>query len=227
MGSDIYLGTSQRGICQRIESLGTSSWVGMITSFGYEMSLAAPWAFGLDCEERKWAFYDDGETKMQRDRKWTITHNVPGNTTRPSLLGLLTSSFSIRHCPRAEKLSRDFFLYRSSRRAGRVLPDTRTNWCTPRLSALVRRTCSTRSCAPPKPGPRNGPSNTWIPSSALPTAKSSPKTTTWQGFASCSTLASSSRMARAISRQDEVWTMMRSDWAGKTWTSLRRLPWNG
>lgn len=36
----------------------------MVTSFWYEMSLASPWAFGMDYPGRKWTFYDEGETKI-------------------------------------------------------------------------------------------------------------------------------------------------------------------
>lgn len=36
----------------------------MVTGFWYEVSLAAPWTFGLDYKNRKCTFYDDGETKI-------------------------------------------------------------------------------------------------------------------------------------------------------------------
>lgn len=54
----------QRSICKLITDLGESAWVGVVTSFWYEMSLASPWAFGMDYESRKWTFYDDGETRI-------------------------------------------------------------------------------------------------------------------------------------------------------------------
>ncbi|KAF3001745.1 hypothetical protein E8E14_006988 [Neopestalotiopsis sp. 37M] len=65
LGSDILLGLKERSICQKIEDLGQkSAWIGMVTSFWYEMSLASPWAFGMDYPGRKWTFYDEGETKI-------------------------------------------------------------------------------------------------------------------------------------------------------------------
>ncbi|KAH6656469.1 CipA protein [Truncatella angustata] len=64
LGSDVLLGLAQRAARKQIEGSGRSAWIGMVTSFWYEISLCAPWGFGMDYKNRKWTFYDDGETKI-------------------------------------------------------------------------------------------------------------------------------------------------------------------
>ncbi|KAK9426343.1 putative CipA protein [Seiridium unicorne] len=64
LGTDIMLGLRERATVKQIEDLGASAWIGMVTSFWYEMSLAGPVAFGMDYKNRKWTFYDDGEAKI-------------------------------------------------------------------------------------------------------------------------------------------------------------------
>ncbi|KAK6210892.1 hypothetical protein LQW54_005769 [Pestalotiopsis sp. IQ-011] len=64
LSADVLLGLRQRAACRLVSDLGASAWVGVVTSFWYEMSLASPWAFGMDYEARKWTFYDDGETRI-------------------------------------------------------------------------------------------------------------------------------------------------------------------
>lgn len=64
LSADVLLGLRQRAVCRLISDLGASAWIGVVTSFWYELSLASPWAFGMDYGSRKWTFYDDGETRI-------------------------------------------------------------------------------------------------------------------------------------------------------------------
>lgn len=64
-GEDILLGPTELEARTRIEELGVSAWVGMVTSFWYEYSLGfGPTRYGLDWKERSFTFFDEGETKI-------------------------------------------------------------------------------------------------------------------------------------------------------------------
>ncbi|PPJ49916.1 hypothetical protein CBER1_04694 [Cercospora berteroae] len=56
----------QKNVAARklIEELGQSSYIGVVTGFWYEWSLAIGPAFGIDIEKREATLFDDGETKI-------------------------------------------------------------------------------------------------------------------------------------------------------------------
>ncbi|KAI0016257.1 CipA protein [Xylariomycetidae sp. FL0641] len=65
MGSDALMGPMLVKRVRKIEEIGKSSWIGMITGFWYEFSLGVgPCAYGMDWANRTFTFYDDGETKI-------------------------------------------------------------------------------------------------------------------------------------------------------------------
>ncbi|KAL7624633.1 hypothetical protein AAE478_006202 [Parahypoxylon ruwenzoriense] len=65
MANDVLLGRAEAPIRKLIEELGKSAWIGMVTSFWYEYSLGlGAETFGMDWKKRTWAFFDDGETKI-------------------------------------------------------------------------------------------------------------------------------------------------------------------
>lgn len=50
---------------RKIEELGVSSWIGVVTSFWYEFSVKnGPECYGFDLKDYKATFIDDGETKI-------------------------------------------------------------------------------------------------------------------------------------------------------------------
>jgi hypothetical protein len=62
---DILAGENERAIRALIEKLGKSAWIGTITGHWYEYSLGlGPTTYGMDWKQRKFTFYDDGETKV-------------------------------------------------------------------------------------------------------------------------------------------------------------------
>ena len=63
--ADDILMPSHREVRARIEKLGTSAWISMITGHWYEYSLGGGAArYGLDWKNRTFTFFDDGDVKM-------------------------------------------------------------------------------------------------------------------------------------------------------------------
>lgn len=65
MAQECLLGKYDAPVRKLIEELGVSSWIGVVTGFWYEYSLGfGEQTYGMDWVNRKWTFFDDGETKM-------------------------------------------------------------------------------------------------------------------------------------------------------------------
>lgn len=64
LADDVFFG-GDRDIRRRIDELGVSAWMAVITSFWYEFSLGfGPLCYGLDWAGRTFTFYDEGACKI-------------------------------------------------------------------------------------------------------------------------------------------------------------------
>ncbi|CAI6341364.1 unnamed protein product [Periconia digitata] len=64
VSDEVYIGPGKRKLRAQIEELGVSSWLGIVTSFWYEYSLAGPGLFGIDVAKREVTFFDDGKQRL-------------------------------------------------------------------------------------------------------------------------------------------------------------------
>lgn len=65
VGKDTLTALKKKAHRNRIEELGKSSWIGIITGYWYEYSLSrGSWSFGFDLKSREVTFYDDGDVKI-------------------------------------------------------------------------------------------------------------------------------------------------------------------
>jgi hypothetical protein len=64
-GTDTGIAIPKRKDRKLIEELGVSSWIGMVTSFWYEYSLAGPSLYGIDIANRKVLWFDDGKQRIR------------------------------------------------------------------------------------------------------------------------------------------------------------------
>lgn len=64
------IGLSKKDDRKLIESLGVSSWIGIVCGFWYEHSLSNGELFGIDINKRKVTFFDDG-TQQLNTSTWT------------------------------------------------------------------------------------------------------------------------------------------------------------
>jgi len=63
-GKDVFLGPPQLKIREYIKSKGNLSFIAVACGFWYEWSLAMPFAFGIDFDEKTAILYDQGTTKI-------------------------------------------------------------------------------------------------------------------------------------------------------------------
>jgi uncharacterized protein YbjT (DUF2867 family) len=57
VNKDVPLGVMKTKLCQHIEGLGVSSWIGVASGFWYEYSLSAgAWSYGFDIKDRAVTF---------------------------------------------------------------------------------------------------------------------------------------------------------------------------
>jgi len=64
IGQDTMMGQAILATRKKIEELGKSSWIAMVTGFWYAFSLASSEAYGFDLKNRKVTFYDEGTAKI-------------------------------------------------------------------------------------------------------------------------------------------------------------------
>lgn len=65
LAKEAFVGVGAKEVCQHIEGLGTSSWLGVVTGFWYEFSLAGTAErYGFDFNKRSVTFFDDGTTPI-------------------------------------------------------------------------------------------------------------------------------------------------------------------
>ncbi|KAK8086839.1 hypothetical protein PG994_001813 [Apiospora phragmitis] len=65
LADDVFF-SGEREIRRRVEELGVSAWMAVITSFWYELSLGlSPLCYGLDWPGRTFTFYDEGDAEGQ------------------------------------------------------------------------------------------------------------------------------------------------------------------
>lgn len=58
------IGPSKKEDRQLIETLGVSSWIGIVCGFWYEHSLSNGELYGIDIKKRQVTFFDDGEQRL-------------------------------------------------------------------------------------------------------------------------------------------------------------------
>jgi uncharacterized protein YbjT (DUF2867 family) len=61
---EIGIGVPKQAARKLIEELGVSSWVGIVSGFWYEYSLAGPGLYGLDIAKREAVIFDDGTQRI-------------------------------------------------------------------------------------------------------------------------------------------------------------------
>jgi uncharacterized protein YbjT (DUF2867 family) len=64
LGTDTLTGPAATAAKNKIEELGVSSWIGMVTGYWYAYSLASPEAYGFDLAKKAVTFFDEGTAKV-------------------------------------------------------------------------------------------------------------------------------------------------------------------
>ncbi|KAI3328110.1 putative oxidoreductase CipA [Xylariaceae sp. AK1471] len=64
LGTDVMMGPALTAAKNKIEELGSSSWIGMVTGYWHAYSLASPEAFGFDLKNKTVTFFDEGTVKI-------------------------------------------------------------------------------------------------------------------------------------------------------------------
>ncbi|KAI1179796.1 putative oxidoreductase CipA [Nemania sp. FL0916] len=81
LGKDVLMGTALMAARQKVEELGKSSWIAMVTGYWLAHSLASPNAYGFDIKNKVVTFYDRGTTKI---------NNITWERTGEAVAGLLS-----------------------------------------------------------------------------------------------------------------------------------------